>query len=471
MDLLASFRDPSGSCRAVKGRIIRTVDAPSAAELDGFLATACAKKHIEAGSLVTSTRLGEEEQRSLELAPPPGGAVYEHPFIKFPSYPHEWPPEMFHAAGQLTAELALDALADGYGLKDATPFNILFVGARPVFVDVCSFERRAPDDAIWRPYAQFVRTFLLPLLAHRAFGQLPSEVFLAYRDGLEPESVYRLCGTLRRLTPPFLGLVSFPVWLGGKKSEAQLERPQARFSPEKARFILSTTLRRLPRLLDRVAGQAVSDSKWSDYMQTLSYTEAEFAEKEAFVKQALAEAKSTRVLDVGANTGHFSALAAESGASVVAIDYDAACLGRIWRRARSQKLDILPLIVNFARPTPALGWRNGENASFLDRARGHFDMVFMLAVLHHLLVTDRVPMAMALDLAAEITTRDLIIEFVGPEDPMFRRIARGREALHKGDTVEAFEKACAARFVILRSQATGDGRRRLYWLRRKDVPA
>ena len=47
---------------------------------------------------------------------------------------------MLHAAGALTLELAQGALEEGFGLKDATPYNVLFRGSRPVFVDVLSFE-------------------------------------------------------------------------------------------------------------------------------------------------------------------------------------------------------------------------------------------------------------------------------------------------------------------------------------------
>ena len=124
---------------------------------------------------------------------------------------------------------------------------------------------------------------------------------------------------------------------------------------------------------------ARKQSTWSDYMETHSYDDPAFAAKEKFVREALAEFKPGRVLDAGANTGHFSEMAAQDGAAVVAIDLDEVCVGEIWRRAREKKLNILPLVVNLARPTPAAGWRNQECPSFLDRARGSFDGVLMIA--------------------------------------------------------------------------------------------
>jgi hypothetical protein len=247
---------------------------------------------------------------------------------------------------------------------------VLFRGSQPVFIDVPSFEKRAVGDPMWKPYAQFVRTFLLPLLACRTWGDTLAGCFITRRDGLEPEQLFRRCGWLQRLRPPFLGLVTLPAWLS-RSGEAQgTYRERLMADAAKARFILEMTLKRLPRLLDQTQPRPKRASTWSDYMATHSYNDDAFKLKESFVREALAEARPDWVLDVGANTGHFSALAASAGASVVALDSDVQCVDGIWRRARAQNLDILPLVVDFARSSPALGWRNREQPSFLERARG-----------------------------------------------------------------------------------------------------
>jgi SAM-dependent methyltransferase len=164
------------------------------------------------------------------------------------------------------------------------------------------------------------------------------------------------------------------------------------------------------------------------------------------------------VLDVGCNTGHFSRMAATHGASVVAIDQDPAVVDAVWTRALVDDLDILPLVVNLARPTPAIGWRNQECPSFLDRTKGSFDLVLMLAVLHHLIVSEQVPLPAILELAAELTSEFLIIEFVAPEDPMFRSLVRGREELYRELTKESFERITNQWFSIIRSHQLSDSR-------------
>jgi SAM-dependent methyltransferase len=197
------------------------------------------------------------------------------------------------------------------------------------------------------------------------------------------------------------------------------------------------------------------------------YAGEAFVRKEQFVEAALAEIGPARLLDIGCNTGHFSAMAARAGASVVALDADPAVAGLLWRTASAAQLDIQPLVVNIARPTPATGWLNAECPSFLARASGRFDCVMALALLHHVLVTERVPLDDVVKLLSDLTTAHAIVEFVAPGDPMFQRLTRGRDALHGDLTRESFEAACATRFEIVRTESPPDATRALYLLRRR----
>lgn len=476
--LAASFRDPSGSLVSLDGRILRVVNEAGEADLSAFLESRAGERLLGSGKVVRTRRLDEAETADLMAQPAfrevfdstSARLVVEHERIEFPSYPYEWPPEMLHAAGALTLQLARELLGDGLGLKDGTPYNVLFRGPEPVFIDLLSFERRKPDDPTWLPYAQFVRTFLLPLLAAKRFGLSLEQILGPRRDGLEPEDVYRWLGPLEKIRPPFLSLVSMPCWLASRHNvdDAAIYRPRQTGNPEKARFILETLLKGLERTLDRVAPRPGRSSAWSGYMESNNnYSSEHFAAKQRFVGEAMAEFRPRRVLDVGCNTGHFSRLAAQAGAGVVAIDYDPVVVGDVWRAARREHLDVLPLVVNLTRPSPGTGWRNRECPSFLDRARGAFDCIFMLAVVHHMLVTERVPLPEILDAAAELTTGLAVIEFIGPEDSMFRRLTRGREALHRELSPALFERTAARRFEVVRSQHQEGTHRWLYLLRKR----
>src|SRR5882724_2400129 len=251
----ASFRDPAGRLVTYKNQIFRTLDGSAIADLKSFLASSTAKKFLDGGQLVSTRFLSDPEpedlfgsdwQQSLSSENPniSNINVVEHERIPFQSFPYEWPPEMLYRAGVLTIELAESLLSEGFGLKDGTPYNVLFKGSSPVFIDLLSFERRDAGDPTWLPLAQFERTFVLPLLVNKYFGLSLDSIFISNRDGLEPEAVYRLCGPLRRLRSPFLSLVSIPKWLspkanaGKQNDDGQIYKKKLMSNRDQAQFIL-----------------------------------------------------------------------------------------------------------------------------------------------------------------------------------------------------------------------------------------
>jgi SAM-dependent methyltransferase len=459
-----SFRDPGGFVFRAEGRILRCVFPNAAGNLRAFLSSPLAGEWISEGVLTSANLLALHETVTL---PPTvqanvreGAVLLEHRPIWFPNFPYEWSPEMLRAAALATLRLARESLREGFALKDATPYNIMFEGARPIFIDVLSFEPRDALELIWCPYAQFVRTFVYPLMAARYSGARLDELLLVNRDGLEPERIARLLGW-RRWLPPFLGAVTAPALLSGRSAGVPARRAR---DAREAEFVLERGLKVAARMLPEIPR---ADGK-SDYLKTdCIYSPAEFSLKEKTVAAALERFRPRSVLDAGSNTGHFSTLAARAGATVVAIDRDPAIVDAVWRSASRDQLPILPLVIDIARPPGACGWANSESPAFLERARDRFDAVLMLALAHHLIVNERVPLDRIFDLAASLTRSLLLIEYIDPADPQFRAIARGRDALHRDLTAAAFESAARARFAIADCQAI-TATRRIYTLQRKN---
>jgi hypothetical protein len=81
----------------------------------------------------------------------------------------------------------------------------------------------------------------------------------------------------------------------------------------------------------------------------------------------------------------------------------------------------------------------------------------MLADVHHLRVTEGVPMRNS-SKPWPRSRAGLLVEFVPAADPMFAAIARGREPLYPDCVRPAFETALARRFAIERTRELPNGR-------------
>lgn len=403
----------------------------------------------------------------LDPARPLPTRAWEHPRIFFPSYAYEWSPAMLLRAAELTLELNERLLPIGWELKDATPTNILFQGPHPIFVDHLSPSPRQPGQMGWSAYGQFIRTFLIPLCLHRLNGLPMSWLHLARRDGVSPEDASRQLSPLKRLWPSVFGLITLPAWLSRRQGRAPSRGLKVWKDRDESmgRAITSRLLKGLCQRLQHWAPPPPSATLWSRYDQAgESYTPGALQAKEAFIHQALVTCRPKAVLDLGCNTGRYSLLAAAAGARVVAVDGDPACIDQLWHQSRGQALDIQPLVMDLGRPSPALGWENGEEASFLERTAGRFDMVFALALVHHLLVRERVPLGRILAHLAQQTTQWAIIEWVAPEDPQFERLAGPHRHLYEHLSAAGFEAALVPYFKLHRALPVPGVARTLYLL-------
>jgi SAM-dependent methyltransferase len=454
---LPTFRDPAGCVEIRPDGAYRSVHAPFDIEILAFLASPIATELVEEGRLVASEVVSRASDETLLL---------RHPRISFQSFPWEWAPGLWLAAAELTLNLCSDLVQQGWLLKDATPLNVLFQGTEPIFVDVLSIERLDPHQPIWLAYGQFVRTFLLPMLAYSRLGW-PLQAAITRRDGYEPEDIHAALSWRARLRQPALSAVTLPSLLANNKkirAGSLASRPVK--DPDLARQILLKTLRGLLSQMRKVT-PAPRSSTWSNYAETAThYSDEDHARKRSFVTDALAAARPTRVLDVGCNTGVYSNLAADAGAEVVSIDTDLQTVDRLCANLKGSGKNILPLCVDLAHPTPAAGWENREYASFLSRCTGHFDTVMMLAVLHHLLLRNQIPMDRIAALCSSLTTRHLILEWVPPTDPKFQELLRGRGAVYTHISEAAFRDAFGEHFTTLDELALGNGRALLH-LRKK----
>jgi SAM-dependent methyltransferase len=279
----------------------------------------------------------------------------------------------------------------------------------------------------------------------------PLSLSLFKRDGYEPADCYAALGWGARLSRAAFWPITLPTLLDRRKhADAPAKIARGRVADaEIAADVLKRRLKDLRRRTQRALPKSAS-SDWSQYSGTLThYTAEESRQKLEWVRGAMERSQPQWVLDIGANTGEFSALAAEMGAQAVALERDMAAADRLFLMARQRNLTIQTIQADIARPTPAVGWENAESLALLARLETQFDLVMMLAVIHHLVLMEQIPLAAIAALCHRLTRRHLIVEWVPVGDPMYQSLMRGRESLYGSLSEADLMAACDGRFQVL----------------------
>lgn len=460
----ASLRDPAGYLYESNGRLYRLIRPEFSGQYRQILESPWMLEQCSAGNIIEFRILQASEASTCIGSESDGSLCLEHKTVNFPSYPYEWPLEMLAAAAAMTLDLCISGKEFGYGLKDASPYNILFRGTHPVFIDILSFEYRDQSNPIWLANGQFIRNFLIPLLLDSRKGLYCHNSSFLYRDGIEPNVAYRQINILESLSPSFFNYVTAPVFLDSiaEHKPANVYSTKNLKNTELVSYIIDSVFKKLLRASGKASKRRNFRSVWFNYNKSCTYSSTDMARKKDIVAQLLRDRDPKRVLDVGCNVGVFSLIAAKHGAEVVAIDTDPIVVGSLWTLAHAEGVNVLPLVVNLARPSPALGWRNKETLSFIQRAEGYFDMVMMLAVIHHMLVIDQIPLTEIIDQAYRLTTSCIIFEYVGPDDQQFKRLTRGRDSLYSWFNRNVFEDYISKKFDIANRFEYSTGSRCLY---------
>lgn len=462
-DTPLSLRDPAGRLLIADNRILRLVEQNGIDNLRALFDSPTVADWQSRGKFVRTRELPAEDWPT-SLGDTRPVAVLEHESVWFVSHPCEWSPSMLRVAGSLTIDLASELLDEHRGLKDATPLNVLFTGNRPVFVDALSVENRDPRNPVWLPYGQFIRTFVLPLIACRQLNWSLRRVFTGARDGPTPEELFDLLGWRSRLSQGVFGAVTGPVLFSRLNCKTTVATTQA-VDERRATFVIRSLLAQLNKALNSQDG-VPRHSPWTAYRDPAVHTSDYHAVRFELIDRMLRSYRPRRVLDIGANDGAFSMLAAVTGADVVAIDRDERVVEQMFRRQAAASVRVLPLVVDVSDPTPATGWRNSERHSFLDRATGRFDCVLCMAVLHHLVVGDGLPLRAVIDLMATLTTDMMIAEFVPVHDPWCMRLAAGRPVPPERWSFGVFETEVTRHFTIVSRHAVSDQGRVVFLLRK-----
>ncbi len=451
-----SFRDRNARVFTRDGAVFRGLNAQASAEWDALAETRFFRRFSADGRLVATEKVDapaatNDTERWVSFL--------RHERIPFVSYPYEWCFGMLKAAALLQLDLLLAALDEEMILKDSSAFNVQWVGAEPVFIDIASFERLSPG-APWVGYRQFCEMFLCPLML-QAYKDVSFNARMRGNiDGIGPPECARLFSLRDLLRPGVLKHIFLQAKLEARYADTDRDVRDDLRKAGFAKELIVANVRGLRKLVTRMDWRR-RESEWSDYVDCGHYELADQQRKLDFVREAVSAKPRRLVWDLGCNTGTFSRLAAESADYVVAQDGDHLAIERFWRDLSAEgNRKILPLVNNLADPSPALGWRGRERKAL--EQRGTPDLVMCLALIHHMVITANVPMREFVDWLVSLGG-DLIIEFVTKDDPMVKTLLRNKHDNYDDYDLEFFEKCLGESFEIGRREPLCEGRRIMYY--------
>jgi len=454
----ASFRDPANRVFYAGGQVLRGLGESAVEDWTALSGSRFFPRLVGEGRICPTEVVDEAALTGPESD---WRLVLRHERVPYVSYPYEWSFAMMRDAALLHLDLLLAALDEGLTTKDGSAYNLQWRGAAPQFIDIGSFER-ARAGAPWAGYRQFCQTMLYPLMLQAHLGLAFQPWLRAQVDGIEPGQLRKIFGGGRRFKAGVLKHVHLHDAVQAKFSADTTQNVRADLRAAGfSRELTKATVRSIRKLVGKLDWQP-PETHWAGYQETCTYTDADRARKVEFVNQALAGwERPGLVMDLGANDGTYSRVAAEHAGYVVALEYDDAVVDRFYRQLRAEgEKRILPLVMDLANPSPGIGWRGAERAS-LER-RGPADGALALAVIHHLAIGRNVPLPDVVDWLAAMGRR-VVVEFVDPADPMATRLLANKPAgLFADYRRDHFEKLLAERFTITDREELPSGTRALY---------
>jgi len=404
-----SVADDAGTVFFWQDKVLRAVPAEAADKMRALLASGLLEALVGKG-WIPRCRLASVRLKGFEI-------VIEQDLLPVVSYPYEWTYGMLRDAALRVLEINLFAREYGWELKDCHGFNLVFDGGQPVWVDLGSFVPCPRTTLGWPAYEEFLRCYEYPLRIWADGG-----AFVARR--LSAASEYMAHSDYGLYRWPWLrwgGIDWYQRWLTRWHSRV---RQLSRIPKEKIQT-------KLPGPLGYLVGALVSRGwfPWQNvslrraharivqrkYRLPAGFWSHYQAEGVGFVatprfrriEELIRLFQITSVIELGGNQGQLSAALLQSGAvsSAICTDADERAVNAAYERTKQSSGRLNTAVLDFIFPmsTPF-----GEAPI----RRLQSDTVLALAVTHHLILTQKVPIKRMLRIIGSYASRMVFVEFM-----------------------------------------------------------
>jgi hypothetical protein len=453
-----SFRDPDGFLFRRDGTLYRQVNQTYTENYQHLMESGLYQDLTDSGLLVPHVEV------AIEPAEPRlAYKVIRPEEINFISHPYEWCFSQLKDAALATLIIQQRSLSSGMTLKDSSAYNIQFYNGRPTLIDTLSFEIYREGEP-WAAYRQFCQHFLAPLALMSKRDIRLARLLQVYIDGIPIDLAGRLLPRRTRLNFGLLTHIHLHAAAQKRYTDQPGNKTINRRSMSRRNF--QALLENLEKTIRKIHWSPAGTA-WGDYYESSSdhYRGEALEQKEKVVRTFLEKARPASVWDLGANTGRFSRCASDLGIPTVAFDFDPGAVERNYLSCVDRgETRILPLVMDLINPSPAIGWANRERASLSER--GPVDAVLALALIHHLAISNNVPLQALAEFFSELCAW-LVIEFVPKSDSRVISLLSSRADIFPDYHLEGFESAFGEKFSILQRELVPGTERSLYLMKKR----
>jgi len=452
--LESSFRDPSGYVFNLNGKFYRAIHSSYKENMDLFEQCGLYNELLKNKQILSYHHLKQSDFNLNKIY----HSVILPDQLKHISYPYEWCFSQLKDAALLMLDLQETALNYGMSLKDSSAFNVQFHNGLPVMIDTLSFEKYE-EGSPWVAYQQFCQHFLAPLLLSSFVDERSIKLMQVFIDGIPLDYVTKQLPLSVKIKP----MVFIHIYLHSKaqnKYSGQVQLNKKNVTKNSALGLIGS----LKSLVNSIKCNQ-KDSQWCNYYLDNNYTDIAMRSKKAVINNWIDNIKPKNVWDIGGNNGEFTRLFSIKGIHSILFDMDYKAIEKSYKNSKLEcDKNLSSFVLDFTNPTPGIGWNNKERLSIIERS--YADTILALALIHHLTVSNNLPLGHIAKFFSNITSKYLVIEFVPKADSQFQRLLKTRKDIYSNYNQKEFEKEFSIFFNIVELIKVKDSQRTLYLMQK-----
>lgn len=454
-----SITDDVGRVFIWKGNIFRAINKKSVSSVKTLFKSGLILELTQKG-LIPKSEITKYKLKEY-------GLIIKHEKIEPLTYPYEWSFSMFKSAAIKIIEINTISQKYGYQLKDCHASNIVFKGMSPLFVDLGSFIILPKNNTGWIAREEFIRYYYYniklwtlgggffarncilanqfipiydyfcirhPLLSKLHFSSKIITRIIFVRNKLGVISHYTENELTKHIPPKKMRLILFAKKLQNKK-----------LLPFK-----KVNLKRLKRKVSKLKEKDTT-SFWKQYHSKHIKKDRIISNPPRFdrIIEIMKEYKIKSLIELGGNQGIFSLLAKEklNIEKITCTDYDVNAIDKLYLYSQKQSSDISIAVLNPFIP-------NISPLHSPPEIRFSSDAVVVLAVLHHLLLSQHLSIEYILQEIKKYTSKYIFLEFM----PLGLLGKSGAPEIPKWYTKRWFKKHFEENFVLLHEEKLEENR-------------